>query len=260
MFQPVLPIQGYSGWQFLQRTLEDQQTAFRASPAVTRLTEAFDQKIGSVLTAEQLVGDRELLQVALGAFGLDEDIGNTFFIRRVLEDGTTSPNALANRLSDTRYRDFSDAFGLGPNQVPKTIEPDFSAELIARYEAQQFERAVGEQNEDFRLSLNAEPAIGEILDRTDDPDAQWFLVMGNPPLRKVIEVAFGLPSSFAQIDLDQQLDVLKDRSRSIFGSPDLGAVAEEGQTEKLIRLYLLRSEAEAAILPAGSIALSLLQS
>ncbi|MFQ6551065.1 DUF1217 domain-containing protein [Aestuariibius insulae] len=260
MFQPVLPIQGYGGWQFLQRTLDQQRDTFQETPVVKRLTEAFEEKIGTVLTAGQLVEDRDLLQVALGAFGLDEDIGNTFFIRRILEDGTLDPAALSNRLSDVRYRNFADAFGFGANQIPKTIEPDFASDIIEQYQARQFERAVGDQNDDFRLSLNVEPAIAEILKRSNDIDAQWFSVMGTPPLRKVFEVAFGLPSSFAQIDLDQQLEVLKDRSRSLFGDTNLASISQKEQTEKLIRLFLLRSEAEAAVLPQGQIALSLLQS
>lgn len=38
----------------------------------------FRAKIGSVKTAEQLVSDRRLLKVALGAFGLEADINNRF--------------------------------------------------------------------------------------------------------------------------------------------------------------------------------------
>jgi hypothetical protein len=60
------------------------------------------------------VGDRRLLEVALGAFGLDDDIRNRFFIRKVLEEGTTSPSRrFANRLSDKRYLALAETFGFG---------------------------------------------------------------------------------------------------------------------------------------------------
>ena len=57
----------------------------------------------------------------------------------------------------------------------------------------------------------AEPALArlaglaEVLALTVD-NARWFGMMGNPPLRSVFETAMGLPSSIAQIDLDQQLE------------------------------------------------------
>ena len=40
--------------------------------------------------------------MALGAFGLQDDINNRYFIRKILEEGTTNEDALANRFSDTR--------------------------------------------------------------------------------------------------------------------------------------------------------------
>ena len=46
---------------------------------------------------------------ALGAFGLDGDINNRFFIRKVLEGGTLTAGALATKLTDKRYAQMSAA-------------------------------------------------------------------------------------------------------------------------------------------------------
>ena len=109
----------------------------------------FREKIESIKTAEDLVADRELLSVALGAFGLDDDINNTFFIRKVLEDGTIDDDALANRLSDSRYADLSEAFGFGTPGFTRTSLSFFADEIVDRYEAQQFQQAVGDQDNDI---------------------------------------------------------------------------------------------------------------
>ena len=66
-FQPVIPAGGYAGWTFLNRTREVQQSAFEASPQISRDVAAFEERIGSITSAEELVGDRQLLRVALGA-------------------------------------------------------------------------------------------------------------------------------------------------------------------------------------------------
>ena len=63
-FQPVIPFGGFAGWTFLNRTLETQQQSFNQSPLLQRNVEYFKETIGSINSAEQLVNDRQLLEVA----------------------------------------------------------------------------------------------------------------------------------------------------------------------------------------------------
>lgn len=260
-FQPVVPLTGYVGWRFLERTFDTQKTAFSESQPIARATDYFRENIGNIRTAEDLVSDRQLLSVALGAFGLDDDINNGFFIRKILEDGTLSDDALANRLADNRYEEFSRAFGFGDSPIARTAFSTFPSEIITRFEAKQFERAVGEQNNDLRLAMNVRSGIADILDSSANSGAQWFSVMGNAPLRNVFQTALGLPSSIASIDLDQQRDVFQERSLSVLGSDQLSDFADPQQQEQLIRLFLVRSEAASFSISSGaSAALTLLQS
>ncbi len=259
-FQPVVPFSGYAGWLFLDRTADQQRAAFNESPSVARVTDSFRERIGEIRTAEDLVQDRELLSVALGAFGLDDDINNTFFIRKVLEDGSIEPDALANRLSDSRYADFSKAFGFGDFDIARTALSYFADEIIDRYEAEQFERAVGEQNNDMRIALNLGPAIADVIDGNGTNNGQWFGMMGNAPLRSMFQTALGFPSSFAAIDLDQQLEQFQARAEATFGTDQMNELSSPENQEKMIRLYLLRSESNAFSATSGaSVALSLLQ-
>lgn len=259
-FQPVLPISGYAGWRFLQRTLPAQQQNFAQSPVIQRATDYFRENIGKVGSAQDLVADRRLLDVALGAFGLGEDIDAKAFVTRILTDGTVDDDALANRLSDKRYAEFSLEFGFG-NGFNRTGLPDFADKIIARYEARQFEEAVGAQDQDMRLALGLSDGLQTVLDGQSGSDARWFAVMGNPPLRKIIEGALGLPASIAQIDIEQQLDQFKSRAEATFGTSDLAELADVGSQDKMIRLYMARSQlAAAGSVNGGTIALSLLQS
>ena len=93
-------------------------------------------------------------------------------------------------------------------------------------------------------------------------NARWYSVMGNTSLRNMFEVALGLPTSFGTLDVDQQLATFKERSDSVFGTDQVADFAREESREKLIRLFLVRSEiaANASGYSAGQVALSLLQS
>lgn len=259
-FQPIVPIGGYAGWQFLQRTMDSQKEAFVQSAILTRSTDAFRDRIGEVLTAEQLVDDRELLAVALGAFGLDDDLDSKALVQQVLEQGTTAEDALANRFTDKRYRALADAFGFD-GAVPKTLGAGFADTIIDRYEEQQFQQAIGETSNDMRLALNLRVELSDIADDDTSADAKWFAVMGSTPLRGVFEKALGFPDSFGQIDIDLQLTQFQERSQSVFGTDQVVDFLEPEMEEKLIRLFIIRSEAEALSATTGSsIALTLLQS
>ena len=242
MFQPVIISSGLSGWQFLKSTFDRQSTAYNESPQIKRDVDYFAENIGSVRTAEDLVSDRRLLTVALGAFGLQDDIDNRFFIQKMLEEGTTADDALANRFTDSRYRDLSEAFGLGPGEVPGTLFSDFAGDIIARYQSASFEIAAGAQDETMRLALYAERIVPEITAGSGSVDQKWFSIMGQPPLRAVFEKALGLPSEFGQVDIDQQLEVFKDRAERIFGVSDPIEFADPDTLDTLVTTYLARAQ------------------
>lgn len=260
MFQPVIPMSGLAGWMFLQRTADSQTEAFNNAPRLVRDTDYFEAKVGEITSAENLVNDRRLLRVALGAFGLQDDLNNRFLIRTVLEEGTESDEALANRLSDDRYARFAEAFGFGNTGGSRTQDPLFGAEVTAQYRTRSFEVAVGEQNEAMRLSLNADRELANLAQSDGSEDTKWFRILGTPPLRTVFETALGLPDGFGQLDIDQQLEVFKDKSRGSLGLEDINDLVNEETRQDLIRAYLARDQIKGISFQSStSIALTLLQ-
>ncbi|MEM7519456.1 MAG: DUF1217 domain-containing protein [Pseudomonadota bacterium] len=262
MFQPVIPSDGLAGWRFLNRTYDSQLATFSASNEIKRDTDYFIENIGNVTTAEELVSDRRLLTVALGAFGLQDDINNRFFIQKILEEGTQAPDALANRFADSRYREFSEAFGLGPNEFRGNILSNFGPETVAQFEANSFEQAAGNQSNAMRVALYAERTLPDLATGSQSVDAKWFTVMGDPPLRQFFEKALNLPSTIGQIDIDQQLGVFKERAQSVFGTDDFSQLTTDEGLDDAITKYIVREQLDTSNggLSGGAIALTLLQS
>lgn len=256
-FAPVLPMGGLAGWGFLKRTQETQAAAFTRQASVQREEAYFRDRIASVETAEDLVNDPRLLRVALSAFGLEADVNNRYFIRKVLEDGTTSDSALANRLADKRYLEFATAFRLHKGGVPRTGLTGFADGILSQWKTRSFEAAVGSKDETYRLALNAERELAALAQKDMSNDARWFTVMGSTPLRKVFETALALPPSFGALDIDRQLAVFKEKAAAAFGSSEIAQFEAPEKMEALVRRYLLRADQAAA--PATSPALMLLQ-
>ena len=241
-YTPLIPLGGIAGFQLLNETRDRQQAILDNTPQVSREVAYFEENIQKIDTAEELVADRTLLSVALGAFGLQDDIDNRFFIQRVLEDGTLKSDSLANRLSDNRYLELSRAFGFGDFPVPRNKTSFFAAEVTTAYKERSFEVAVGEVNTDFRLALELERDLPALAERDISENAKWLTIMGTTPLRTVFETAFGLPASFGAIDLDQQLETFKEMADRRFGSESVSQFADPEAREELVRNFLAQSQ------------------
>lgn len=256
-FSPVIAGSGLTAWRYMTRTKEAQTKAFANGPEIQREMDYFRANIGKAKTAEDLVGDRRLLSVALGAFGLESDLNARAFLRKLLSDGTLSADALSNKLADKRYQQFVQAFGYGDFTVAHTQKSDFADKILARYVERKFEGAVGEKNDDLRLALNAQRELSTIASKTGSNATRWYLAMGSPPLRQVLEKAFGLPSGFSSLDIDKQLTTLQGRSAALLGDDDLQCLQDGKSLDKLLNLFLVRSSVESR--SSYSAALTLLQ-
>ena len=260
-FQPVLPFGGYAGWRYLVSNLEAQQKLFSQSSVQDRDREYFRDNIGSVSSAEELVSDYRLLRVALSAFGLQDDLSNRAFIERVLSDGIDGDDALSNRLADKSYYAFSEAFGFGTALPPRTQSPTFADQILTRFDRQSFEVAVGEVDEDMRLALTASREVPEIVAAGGSDATSWLTVMGNPPLRKVFETAFGLPSAIATIDIDQQIEAFQGGAERLLGASGFEQFSDPKALDELLKVFTIRAQVNAGISSTspGATAITLLQ-
>lgn len=240
-FTPTIPMGGLAGWRFLERTGEMQRAAFNKGPMLEREAAYFTENIGKITSAEELVRDRQLLKVALGAFGLEGEIDKKFFIRKVLESDPLDPKSMANRLSDPAFGKLAKAFGFGDMLGPKTAREGFAEAIAAQYRARQFESAVGEVDNSMRLAMNFRREIAEVAASASD-GAGWFTILGSKPLREVVQTALGLPQEFGQIDIDRQRDMIRDRMGTAFGDLSVAFFKEPENVEKMIERFLARAQ------------------
>ncbi|HRO11248.1 DUF1217 domain-containing protein [Amaricoccus sp.] len=258
-FQPVVPLGGIAGWRFLERTQASQQASFEKGAELQRDIAYFQEKIGGIGSAADLVADRRLLKVALGAFGLEGEIDKKAFIRKIMDEGTTDPAALANRMTDKSWYKLAEAFGFGDAGGAKTGDVGFAAKIVAAYKTRAFEVAVGDADNNMRLAMNFRREIAELA---QGEGGSWYSLLGSKPLREVVEKAFGLPTAFGQIDIDQQREILRDKASALFGSDSLAVFQDAANVEKVINRFLARAQIEEGVSSTspGAAALTLLQS
>jgi len=237
---------GFSGWRLLQRTAGKQLQMLARDPQVGRERDRFAQAAGRHASAEAIVGDYQTLKVALTAFGLEADLPNKAFIRKILESELSDPKSLANRLSDKRYRKFAEAFGLGPGAErpkPETLAAHVNALFLER----EFERQVGEADPNLRLALNAKRELALLANRNTTDRTKWFEVLGTPPLRSVLEGALGLSKDSARMPVDAQAEMFREAAERRFGAGFFARLDDDPQLlGKVIESFLARASALAS--------------
>ncbi|MCF3974234.1 DUF1217 domain-containing protein [Paracoccus salsus] len=229
---------GLAGWRILKNSEARQLQVLSQDTALRRSTAYFRDNISSAPTAGDLVKDYRLLSVALGAFGLQDDIGNKAFIRKILESDISDDRSLVNRLSDKRYLRLAEAFGYA-NGAPGTGLADSVSEAFLQRE---FERRVGEGDENLRLALNARREMQALAGRDSSDRTMWFEVLGNPPLRKVFENAFGFGDSYGKLSIDRQAEEFTKASERFLGSASFKDLATDEGIDRLVRNFLARSQ------------------
>ncbi|GJL95957.1 MAG: flagellar protein [Hyphococcus sp.] len=262
-FQPAIGTGGYPGWLILGRTEARQRETFEKSPTLAQNIEYFRENISKATTAEDLVSDRRLLTVALGAFGLGDEIGKKAFVQRILEGGTEDGRSLANRVSDPRYKKFAEAFDYGNiTNGSNILLQDFREDIVARYKSLEFERAVGEVDDDMRLGMNFRREIPEIADPETAETTAWFQIMGQRPLREVLSVALNIPRDVGSLDIDRQAEIFADKAQQLLGDSNPAIFDDPEMVDEVLRRFFLMRQVEngpSAQTP-GFAALTLLQS
>lgn len=251
---------GLAGWAFLKRTQAAQQAAFAASPAVKRETTQFAERIAQVRTAEDLVADRALLKVALGAFGLGADLDSRHFVKRILEEGTTERGALANKLTDKRYGEMARAFGFDrtgsgvldrilshhPPRTPEDIAMEHAGHSDQRLGAvlRRELAAIATLTATQLVESGAFDADGKpILEEAERPlteDQRWSAILDAPGLREAFEVALGLPVPLTALPKDERVGAIRAAAEAAFGDDAASRFADPAAADALTQKVLSR--------------------
>lgn len=229
-------IGGLPGWRLLQRTATEQAQLLSRDAAVQREQQAFAARMAANPSADALVGDYRSLKVALTAFGLEADLPNKAFIRKVLESDLTDSKSLANRLGDKRYRALAATFQFG--QQDRREDSAIAAEVADLYVQREFERRVGESDQTMRLALNARRELGALASRGATETTKWYEILGNAPLASVVKTALGLPQSLARAPIDNQVAEAASRRFGISGPSGL---ADPAKLNRLLDSYVAQA-------------------
>ena len=131
--------------------------------------------------------------------------------------------------------------------------------IVEQYRWQRFEDAVGEVDPAIGTALQFQRSIPDLATSDISDSAKWYSILGSTTSRSVVETALSLPKGFSQIDIDKQVEILKDKMDRRFGVKEVSDLEDPATLRKIVHSYLLQEQiAQSSGYQSNQIAITLL--
>ena len=187
----------------LTTDLGKSMTQVAQEPDVSRETDYFLSHIGNVKTIDDFLKDYRLYSYAMKAYGLSDMTYAKAFMRKVLTEGVSDNDAFANKLTDTRYRQFASAFNFAALGDQATQTTAATTGTATQYVTQTMEEKAGDQNEGLRLAL--------YFTRKASTITSAYQILADKAMTQVVQTAMGWPATISSSDIDVQAKMITDK-------------------------------------------------
>jgi hypothetical protein len=172
-------------------------------PQVARETAYYLENIKTVRSIDDFLADDRIFAYAMKAFGLQDMTYAKAFMRKVLTEGVAGSGSFANKLADTRYREFAGAFNFAAFGATTTSSSATRQGTVDRYVRQALEEGAGGRDEGVRLALYFERKATDLKSP--------YSILADTALLKVVQTALNLPATTSLLDVDKQAELITAR-------------------------------------------------
>ena len=184
----------------VSNNLSRQQAATAAQGDVKTKTNYYLANIGKVKSVSDFVNNYQLFSYAMKAFGLSDMTYAKGLMTKVLEGGVTSSTALANTLSDPRYRAFATAFNFAADGAAATTRTAATTGTTSKYIEQTLEDDQAKTNQGVSNAL--------YFSRHASSITSVYGLLADSTMLGVVETAYGISTTLGQSDIDTQAALL----------------------------------------------------
>lgn len=184
----------------VSNNLARQQAATAAQGDVKSATNYYLANIGKVKTVSAFVNNYQLFSYAMKAFGLSDMTYAKGLMTKVLNQGVTSSTALANTLSDPRYKAFASVFNFAANGAATTTTAAATTGTSAKYVEQTLEDNQAKTNQGVSNAL--------YFSRHASSITSVYGLLADSTMLSVVETAYGISTTLGQTGIDTQAALL----------------------------------------------------
>ena len=205
-------------------------------PEVKRVTDAFAKAVAKATSPDALLRDPAALEVILTANGLGDQLGRNALAREALTSDASKPDALANRLSDTRWAKAAKLYDFARAGLSLIRKPGVVESLANGYAEVKWRQSLDKATPGLSNALTFRARASSVTSALD--------ILGDPVLREVVTTALKIPKQIAFQPLTAQSNAITTRL-------DIARLKDPSFVDKFSQRYL-QAAAEAATSDAGS--------
>lgn len=192
-----------TSYQLIAKDLPRSLARVSKEPLVQRDSDYYLKNIGKVKSIDDFMKNDRLYKYAMKAYGLEDMAYAKAFVRKVLTEGIEDPESFANKLTDTRYKEFATAFNFAKLGDKTTSQATVLQPLVDKYVRQTLEVETGQQNEGVRLAL--------YFARKAPTITSPYQILGDKALLQVFQTTFNLPTQTSNLDIDRQAKLVEEK-------------------------------------------------
>lgn len=192
-----------STYQQISSNLTKWQGIEAKKPEVAVATKYFEDNIGKVKSADDLINNPRLFNYAMTAFGLGDRTYAKGLMKQVLQQGVTSSTALANKLNDPNIQAFARAFDFVDNGASTTTSSALVSSVVSRYTENALETDQGQQNPGVQLALYFKQKASSVT--------SVYGILADKNLLTVVQTALGISPLTRAEPVDTQYRLLSQK-------------------------------------------------
>ena len=211
-----------TSYRMLASNLTQSLSRVSSEPVVKRETDYYLANIGNVKTLDDFMSDGRLYNYAMKAFGLEDMAYAKGLMRKILTEGVSDSSALANKLTDARYKDFATTFNFLAKGSSATSSTAAQQGVVDKYARQQLENEAGDQSTGVQLALYFERKASGL--------SNGYQVLADKALTKVVQTVMGWPDTVLAGDIDKL-------ATSIENNVDLSSLSDPAKLDKFLARF-----------------------
>lgn len=154
-------------YSILSKDMTSSLNKIAAQSTVKKDAQYYADNINKVTSVDDFLGDYKLYSYAMKAYGLEDMTYAKAFMKKVLESDLTDPDSYANKLSDTRYREFAAAFNF--NAPEKDVQTDAQEDDLIGLYKQSFidaDKAASAESTYYSNNIDSVQTVDDLVNNT----------------------------------------------------------------------------------------------
>lgn len=135
------------------------------------------------------------------AYGLEDMAFGKALIKKLLQEGLSSPTSMANKMTNPLYKEFAKAFDFAGKGAEATSAASATTGAVERYVQQTLEQREGDDNQGVRLALYFKRKASSITTTMG--------ILADKAIMEFVQTTFNIPKAAAKADIDVQVRQLE---------------------------------------------------